>query len=64
MGFTSKKMPNNILKNVCKKSFQVIKPFCCEFALYYFQEIFIYLLNDPEKVLAKNFFSIEERLQF
>jgi hypothetical protein len=25
--FTSKKMPNNILKNVCKNFFQLVKPF-------------------------------------
>ncbi len=31
MGFTSKKMPNNILKNVCKKSFSIDWAVTCEF---------------------------------
>jgi hypothetical protein len=34
MGFTSKKMPNNILKNVFFLSFPIGKAVSCEFAFY------------------------------
>jgi hypothetical protein len=34
MSFTGKKMPNNILENVCKKCFSMGKAISCEFSYY------------------------------
>ncbi len=47
MRFTSKKMPTNILKNVCKKVFLLVKPFLANLHSSS-SKILIHVLNDPK----------------
>ncbi len=54
MGFTSKKMPNNIPKNVCQNVFQLVKPFlanlrCTSSKKYRYLHVNRYVINDPKK---------------
>jgi hypothetical protein len=49
MEFTSKKLPNNLLKNVCKTRFSIGYSISCEFAFLEILKHTLFVLNDQKK---------------
>jgi hypothetical protein len=47
MRFPSKKIPNNIVKNVGKQVSQLVKPFLANLLYSSSKKILIYVFNDP-----------------